>query len=229
MLLSKIIEGRKTVYSRGASSDDIRLSSRYIYDIFLDNRNRVISQKKNKKQFIADYNYEILECVDMIEVSSIECSSLAHMGCTIKRSKEPIPEALSYENGLMIDWIMDFYNKEIPLQDKRRVKYQTANRYVKNDFVCVIENNYLYITSKYAPNKVKVKLIAYNPLEVRLKGCISAMEVDFPLQGSERDAVLQMTDQEIMGVFSTNREDRQNDSREQANIYQKPDNKDDKN
>jgi len=223
MLLSKIIEGRKTVYSRGASSDDIRLSSRYIYDVFLDNRNRVISQKKNKKQFIADYNFEILDCVDMIEVSSIECPSLAHMGCKVKRSKEKIPEILTYENGLIIDWVSDLYNKEIPVQDKRRVKYQLSNRYVGNDFVSIIENGYLYINSKYAPKKIKIKFIAFDPLEVRLKGCISATEVDFPLQGNERDTILQLTDQEIR-MFATNREDRQNNSKEEATVYKNPDN-----
>jgi len=223
MQLKVIIEEIQSAYSRGLASNDSRLSSRYIYQKFLNARNRVLSQKKNKKKKISDWNYSEIE-VEMIPVNSIETQTLSHMSCTIYRSKEKIPSILTYENGYLLNWIRTLKGKEIPLKSRKELRYSHANKYTSSVFMSFIENSYLYIPSSLSPKKVILRYIIENPLEHLLKECISAKDVDFPIESNIKDSIIKLTVESILTTFSSSREDRINDGREQASILKTEDN-----
>ena len=83
MLVDELIERIKFTFSKGVSSDDFRLSARYIYSVFLSTRSLLISREIKKKQRVSNWNYQKIPCIELIEVSPSDCPCLPNKGCDI--------------------------------------------------------------------------------------------------------------------------------------------------
>ena len=106
MLIAEIIERIQSLYSRGVSSDESRLSDRHVYNKALSVRMQLLAQQIKKKQRISDWNYTVLPCVELIKVPSHECSCLGDLGCDVYRTKFKIPRVMTDANRHYIEFVM---------------------------------------------------------------------------------------------------------------------------
>ena len=60
MKVIEIIQRIQSLYSKGAQSDDSRLSDRHIYNKLLTLRSKYISQQAKKKQKVNQWNFQVL-------------------------------------------------------------------------------------------------------------------------------------------------------------------------
>jgi len=94
MKISEAIQRIQSLYSLGVQSDDSRLKSRHVYNKMKTVRGRLLYEKANKKQYIANSNYQILNCVELIKAEVHECPCIPPLGCCIYKTKHPLPAPL---------------------------------------------------------------------------------------------------------------------------------------
>ena len=105
MKTEEIIQRVQSLYSKGVQSDNSRLSSRHIYSKLLTSRSKLLHQKLSKRQKISQFNYQTLPCVELIEAPKNECPCLPPVGCTILKSKYPLPKVLVSLNAHAIEYV----------------------------------------------------------------------------------------------------------------------------
>lgn len=215
MKLSELISRVQNLYSRGVESDDTALSPRHIYNKLLSVRSLLITQKINKKRRLGDWAYQLLPCVEMIEVDSSLCPCSPPSGCTVKRSKLPLPKALNsiFSPGVEGVYTSDF-SRRFSHTTRKSLEYIKGNRYTKKGDKYIIENDYLYAYGESIPKILMVKLLLENPLEdissydcssfsrAQLGECKSPLDLDFPLDPEMIEPLIQMTSQELVVDFS---------------------------
>src|SRR5690606_3881012 len=106
MKLRDLIQRVQSGYNKGVQSDDARLSNRHVYNKLVTSRQRLISQQLRKRQFISDWNYVILPCVELIKVPAHECPCLPPVGCSVYGTKHPLPKPLTDLSSHRIAWVM---------------------------------------------------------------------------------------------------------------------------
>lgn len=235
MKIKEIIQRIQSAYSKGVQSDDSRLSSRHIYSKILSVRSRLITQKLNKKQNISQWNYQTLECVELIRAEPYECPCLPSVGCIILRTKEKLPKPLS---SLMKEHVLQSVTSlegsiifsETTWKDK---KYKKGNKYTGSKPDYFIRNDYLYLTTKKGPKAVSITGLFEDPLEVDNypsicgeKGCdentkenpcpecISPLDKDLPIDKDMVEVLIEISLQELISIFSQSREDITNNSKD---------------
>lgn len=88
----------QNLYSRGAASDDSRLSNRLIYSKMKSARAFILDQ--HKRQMNVKNLYEYLDCVSLIEVSKYECECLDLYACEqLWRSEYELPKLFQFSYG----------------------------------------------------------------------------------------------------------------------------------
>lgn len=224
MRTGDIIERIQSLYSKGVSSDESRLSDRHVYNKILTVRMQLLSQQLKKKQRISDWNYTVIPCVELIKVPRTECDCLGNLGCDIYRTKFPIPRVMTDSNRHFIDYVMTIDNgARIEETTRQGVNYLKGNKYTGNKPKYLFENGYLYFPVNNSPGVVKIKLLAEDPLDAAKYpsicddcqdciDCISILDLDFPIDGDLVEPLIDIIINEIIGVFSGRKEDIQNDS-----------------
>lgn len=217
----EVIERVQSLYSKGLKSSDSRLSSRHIYSVLLGVRATLIKNQINKKQFLSDWSYSVNNCVEMIKVSSIECSCFTHLGCPIYRSKNKLPEILTNLDLHLVDWVMKVDNSQI-IEPTFRAEnlYNKGNKYTSKKLKYVIENGYLYINSVSSPGVIRLKYIASDPIQAQTfedkceskEDCLPAQERLFMIDRDLLTPLIQLSSQELIEIFSQMREDKTNNS-----------------
>jgi hypothetical protein len=226
MYIKEIIERIQSLYSRGVSSDESRLSDRHVYNKVLSVRMQLLSQQLKKKQRISDWNYSVLPCVELIKVPNHECPCLGDLGCDVYRTKLPIPRVMTDSNRHYIEFVMSVENgMRIEETTRQGVMYLKGNKYTGTKPKYLFENGYLYFPVKKSPGVVKIKLLAEDPLEAmhfpslcddcqNCTDCIPAPEHEFNIDGDLIEPLIDICVQEIIVIFGQRSEDRDNNSRD---------------
>ena len=227
MKIKEVIQRVQSLYSKGAQSDDSRLSSRHIYSKIKTIRTKLLTQKAKKKQAISQWNYQTLPCVELVSVPAHQCPCLPPIGCDILRSKHPLPKPLI---GLSTDLIQNVTTIDRSLKIDRiginALNSQKGNKYTSKKVNYFIFEDYLYIST---PSKIKVVSLTglfEDPIDVHSfksyceavpcvdcdSNCIDYLEAEFKIDVDLIDTLVELSVQELIGVFSKSREDLTNNS-----------------
>ena len=225
MLIAEIIERIQSLYSRGVSSDESRLSDRHVYNKALSVRMQLLAQQIKKKQRISDWNYTVFPCVELIKVPSHECSSLGDLGCDVYRTKFQIPSVMTDANRHYIEFVMSVDSgMKIEEVTRQGVLYLKGNKYTGTKPKYLFENGYLYFPLKKNPGIVKIKLLAEDPLEAHnypslcectdCDDCLPIYDHSFDIDGDLIEPLIGICVQEIIVIFGQKKEDRASNSRD---------------
>lgn len=233
MKVIEIIQRVQSLYSKGAQSDSSRLTPRHIYNKMLTVRTKLLSEKAKKKQKISDWNYQVIQCIEMIDVPKYDCPCVPMEGCKVKRSKHKIPRVLTDYNGSLIDYVMtiDTYEK-FDYTNRNEMLYSMGNKYTSNKKRYLIEDEYLYAYGKDIPVIVRMRAVFEDPIatyqlsemckEPNSDKCgLDIFEMDFPIDGDQVDLLVEFAVQELVVLFSQNQEDLTNDNTDTQRIQPK--------
>ena len=167
MKLGEIIQRIQSLYSKGAASDDSRLTSRHIYSKIKTVRTRLLLEESRKHRGLSQWNYQTLTGIPLELVTPTDdLPCLPPVGCYLLRSKQPIPKILYSNNQYLIqsvhtlDRCVQFY----PMSPEK-VQYQCGNKYTKNLSHYFIYNDYLYITHNKHLETVTMVAVLEDPLD----------------------------------------------------------------
>ena len=227
-IIGSVIERIHSLYSKGVRTDETSLASRHIYAKISSVKSRLIILQANKKQKLNEWNYTHLPCIEMIEVPSHECSCFMDLGCTIYRSKYPIPKILTTINGELIDYVSNIDVSKIYSKTTRRESLvKKGNRYTKFDFKYVLENGYIYILDSQAPKVLRLKAIfedqvaaisfpsACNSGDCIDCGCKDPQQEILAIDPELIEVLIEACVGELIDKFSQGRRDEQNNSKEE--------------
>lgn len=235
MIIKEILQRVQSLYSKGVQSDDSRLSARQIYSKVLTARARLITQRMDKRQKVSQWVYQTLNCVEMIKAKPYECPCLPALGCTILRTKLPLPSPMTgILNGHMIQSVTSLEGEttfsETTWKDK---KYAAGSKYTsaKPDFY--IRDNYLFITVSSKTKAISITGLFEDPLEAdKFPGvcgtepceesgpedacleCQSPLDLNLPIDKAMVETLVEMAANELIGVFNQNQEDTTNNNRD---------------
>lgn len=226
MTTKELISRVQRLYSKGVKSDDSRLTSRHIYNKLLTARSRLITQELNRRKKVSQWNYQILPCVELIEVPSHECPCLPEVGCRILRTKYKLPKPLVTHYKHTISSVTSIEGSivytETTFESKR---YKKGNRYTSNTPDYYIKDGYLYITHRYGPRIISIVGLFENPWDVSQypqyckegeveDNCTSILDDEFPIEADMIDTLIELTLNELINIFPQMVEDRSNDNKD---------------
>lgn len=224
MTIGEAIQRVKSLYSMGVQSDDSRLTSRHIYNKLISCRQLLVAQQARKRQKISDWNFVVLPCVELIEVPAHECPCLGDIGCNVFRTKWPLPKPLTDLNTHLISFVVSIDNTEIYNEASREeIIYVKGNKYTSSRPRYVIENSHLYFPIRKSPGIVKVKLLPEDLIEAAkypticndctdCADCRDYNTLEFAIDGDLLEPMFQMAVEELVGEFSKQRQDVNNDT-----------------
>ena len=227
MTIGEIIQRIQSLYSKGVNSDDSRLMNRHIYNKLLTVRARLISQEAKKKQRISQWNYQTIPCVELIKVPAHDCPCIPPVGCEILRSKYKLPKPLSGLSGTLIQSVTSI-DRSLKIDEIsiNAIKAQKGNKYTPKKINYFIQSGYLYISTPTKLEVVSVIGLFEDPIEVKTfiglcgaecedcKDCIDYQEENFPIDNDLTDAMIELSINELVQVFSQSIEDETNNSRD---------------
>lgn len=225
--VAEVIQRVQSLYSKGAQSRSTRLSNRHIYHKLCTVRSRLIYQKLNKKQSPTQWAYQILPCVELIQVPKHECPCVPENNCLVLRSKYKIPKPInslstdSINSVTSIDGSISFDRGNFETQ-----KYDKGNKYTSSKPKYYFSNEYLYITHNKVLEAVRVPGIFDDPVAAANFpsyceedicpecNCKSALDSNFYIDSELLDVVVELTAEELLAKFLQSREDLTNDARD---------------
>jgi hypothetical protein len=168
MIIKEMVQRVQSLYSKGVQSDDTRLSKRHIFSKLLTGRARLITQRINKRQPVTQWSYQTLDCVALVKAPPYECPCLPAVGCTILKTKLPLPAPLmGIFDGHAIQSVTSVEGSIVFSETTWKAKkYASGSKYTSTKPDFYIRNNYLYVTSKVAPKVISITGLFENPLEV---------------------------------------------------------------
>jgi hypothetical protein len=242
MTTGELIQRIQSLYSKGVQSDDSRLRPRHIYNKLLTVTAKLYEQQKNKKQKINQWSYQVLPCVELIETPIHECPCIPVLGCTIFRTKYKIPAPISGYSKHFIQSVTSLDGQmQFAETTWKGYKYKKGAKYTSKKPDYFIRDNYLYISS---PTKLKVitieglfgnveKIISFpNYCDEQTDDCGDALppittckslyDEPFPIEESMIDNLIQLTLQELVGMFNQlGREDQTNNAKDNFRTNEK--------
>lgn len=229
MIIREIIQRVLSAYSKGVSSDDVRLTKRHIYNKLLTTRALLLSREVNKKRKLSAWNYSTLPCVEIIEITSNEeCPCIPDVGCSVYRSKHKLPKPIVSLSSYMIKGV---YSTDAQRSIKftevsvNQSKYTKGGKYSSNNNKYMLHNGYIYIISKVAPIAVSIDLLVEDIMEAYnfVNYCNNSvdcadkiLEKEFPIDGYLLEPLIQITIDELISGFSKSLQDSLNNSQDNA-------------
>ena len=230
MIIREIIQRVLSAYSKGVSSDDVRLTKRHIYNKLLTTRALLLSREVNKKRKLSAWNYSTLPCVEIVEITSNEeCPCIPDVGCSVYRSKHKLPKPIVSLSSYMIKGV---YSTDAQRSIKftevsvNQSKYTKGGKYSSNNNKYMLHNEYIYIISKVAPIAVSIDLLvedimeAYNFVNYCNNNSVDCadkiLEKEFPIDGYLLEPLIQITIDELISCFSKSLQDSLNNSQDNA-------------
>jgi hypothetical protein len=236
MLVSEAIQTIQSLYSRGVQSQDSRLMPRHIWNKLLRTRSKLLAQQSNKNQSISQWTYQTIPCVELIQAAPYECPCVPAAGCSLLRSRYPIPEPITSLKGNLIQSVSSLDGSLIiDSTSFATAKYAEGNKFTSKKPQYLFYNNYLFITISKVLKVVQVTELAENPEDVWnfpsfcedecTDCCLSPLDRQFPLDNDLIDTAVQLTVNELISIFTQMREDRFNNSTDDtanSNIVHNP-------
>lgn len=186
------------------TSDDALFNEEHIM-FLLDKYRGFILKKEYKdiKKDIPESNYQTI-CLELIETPAIPgdyCEGI------YLRSKEKIPNLMSITSPRVFN--EDYFNGEITLVSKERMKYVGNNKWLKNIIYAAIgPDNYLYLKSVNPQflylDKTKLTGIFENPSEASQLSCdkgdvCDPLDFNFPLEEALIPTMIELVVKELTG------------------------------
>tara|TARA_R110002051_G_scaffold324593_1_gene422597 strand:+ start:1419 stop:2150 length:732 start_codon:yes stop_codon:yes gene_type:complete len=236
MTILEIIQRVQQLYSKGVDSSDSRLRKRHIYNKLLTTRSRLISQLLNQKRKLSRWDYQVLPCVELIKVPKHLCPCVPPLGCTILRSKHKIPQPINTRQGDEILFVSTLdgtveYSKN--MWETHRFKH--ASKYTKHTPEYFILDDYIWVIGKNQTKVLTMTYLAQDPLEIEdfksycndltdncgtpvpcidCEDCEPYYNKEFRIDDDKIDTLVEMSFNELIGIFNQNREDRSGNSRD---------------
>lgn len=214
MTIGELIARVTNIFSRGLPTEDKILTPRHVYNKLLTARARLISEEIKKKQKISQWNYQTLNCVELIKVDKSECICILPSGCEISRSKYRLPKPLTGFNSHIIQQVTtltgDQIFSEVTIQQK---KYKSANKYTANKPDFYIKDGYLYLTHNTDLKVISITGLFEDVEEVKNypqlcennisneDKCISILDKEFPIDMDKIDILVDFTLRELSIMF----------------------------
>ena len=223
MIVAELIQRVQSLYSKGVQSDDTRLSSRHIYSKLISARSMILLQQAKKRQKISDWSYQILPCVEIIEVPVTECPFVINESFNIKRTKFRLPKPITGTISHYIDWVFSLDNK-LKFDESNRLEllHIKGNRFTSKLNRFIPDDGYLYIFGNNLPEVIKVKLLCEDPYEAisfkytdkQENPCLTPLEIEFPIETGLIELLIELCIKELIGIFRGQTEDVKNDAKE---------------
>ncbi len=225
MLIGEVIQRIQSLYSKGIQSDDSNLTPRHIYNKMLTVRVKLINQKASKKQKINQWNYQTIPCAELIKAPLYECECLPLIDCNkVLKTKQRLPKPLTNFNNHLIQSVTSLDGSiifsEISWQQKT---YKSGNKYTSKKPDYYIKDNFLYITDENEIKAITITGIFEDPLEAdkypnfcdkENDDCLSPLERVFPMDYDQIDTLVEIAVNELIILFSQNKEDLTNNTRD---------------
>ena len=226
MLIKELIQRVQSLYSRGVHAEDTRLSNRHIYNKLVSSRILLIQRRFTNGQNVSQWIYQDLPCVEMIKAPLIECPCVPKNGCYILKSKLKLPKPIVGLERVVIDSVTTL-DGAIRLDQTTfgTVKNELESKYSGKRLKWYIRNEHLYITSNNYPELITVRGIFQDPLAYskftacgcdnsESDDCESFLDKEFVMDGDLIDALIELTNKELLEEFGKNREDYTNNARD---------------
>ena len=224
MTIGELIGRVQNLYNKGVKSDDSRLSNRLIFSKLLSVRAMLYKQNEQKKNSFGEEDYSLLECIRIIPVEPYSCPCLPSIGCKVYRTEHKLPKLFKGRNGVKIEYVSSLDRRRIfGITTTLKHKFSHSNRFSNTDEV-IYEGGYLYVYGKNLPTYITVKAVLNNFLEsfistceencIDCEDCVSHLDMEFKIQDSLIEPILQITKQELVKEFSQMREDLTNDNKD---------------
>ena len=224
MLVREIIQRIQSANSRGVNSDDSRLTNRHIYNKINTVRAFLMGRLIRNRKAISSWNYYTLPCVEVIEVpTNEECPCIPPSGCTVFRTKHPIPKPFMDNMTHKIKNVTDLErNTNIDYIAVSQIKYLNGGKYTQSNVRYFLENGYMYFTHPMKLKSVRVSLIPEDILKAQVfpsyceketeESCFSILDTEYPIDSDLLELLIQMTYEELVTAFSQARQDLDNNS-----------------
>jgi len=228
MLIKEIIQRVQSLYSKGVQSDDSRLSSRHIFSVLISLRSTLLTQKINKKQSVSQWNYQTLNCVELIKAMPYECPCLPQVGCEILRTKHKLPKPLQgLMDGHMLQSVTSLEGSvTFSKTTWRAKKYKRGSKYTSNKPDYFIRDEYLYVTSKKGARFISIEGLFEDFIEVDnfpnfceedctdCQDCVAIFDKEFPIDRGMIKTIVEMASVELLAQFNAGKEDTSNNTRD---------------
>ena len=227
MKIKEILQRIHSAYSKGVQSDETRLTNRLIYNKLLTTRALLLSREVNKKRKLSSWNYITLPCVEIIEVPSNEyCPCIPEVGCKVYRSRYKLPRPITSLTSHMIRGVVNLDRTlKYAEMSVNQSMYSKGGKYTKNTSKFFINNEHIYIISKYPPMTVTIDLLPEDIVEAyNFKNYCSTdtgnncndriLDREFPIDGYLLEPLIQLTIDEIVSGFSRSLQDTTNNSQD---------------
>ena len=226
MIVKELIQRVQSLYSKGVHSDDTRLTSRHIYNKLLTVRSRLISLQAKKKQKLNQWSFQTIDCIELVSDYDYDCPCI-EIGCKILRSKYPLPKPLTDLNSHLIQSVSSIDGNitftETQFNNK---KWKKGSRYAKDSPEYYIKNGYIYIIGIRKVKVISITGLFEDPFEVSKypsycgnkeeEQCLSPLDMDFPIDAELIEPLIEISVQELVGVFKQMQQDKDNNSRDDS-------------
>lgn len=219
MLIEEAIQSIQSLYNKGISSKDSRLSNRQIYASLINARNIVLRQQITKRQKVSEYCYQPLSCIALEKAPIHECPCVPTDGFFILRSVQKLPKIMSSFDKPLIQYVT--YLDGSVRFDKttfENVKYQSGNKLTANKPRFYIKNDRLYITTITQLKGITAKVLAEDPIEAHLFSslcedcntceCKDYTEIDFYTDRDSFNSIKALAEKELIFLFGQMKEDK---------------------
>lgn len=207
------------------TSDDSTFNDEHVMFLLSKYRGFILKQQyKDIKKEIPESNYQTV-CIDLIPVSAI--TGIPCEGGEYLRSTKKIPSLMSLVSPSI--YPEDYYQGNITLISRDRMKYVGNNRWLQNIIYASIgPDNYLYMKSSNPQyiylEKVRLTGIFEDPDKASELSCdkenaeCDPMDTDFPLEEALIPQVVELVLKELSGYLYKPEDNINNASDDLANI-----------
>lgn len=209
MTVGEAISRIQSLYSKGVESDDSRLSSRHIYNKWMTVRQQLAIDQFRKGIRWSDWDQQPLSYIPMMRYQA--------WGCSLMRSKEKLPKAVSdgMDEGITVtDATGSAIYTRTTFEHK---KYITGNKYTSKRLYYFISDDYLYLLNSrmdtaFCDGVWRDPISTYR-LDQHFQGtpyCGSNRDIDTFTPGDILEMTIQISSSELIQQFSQMREDVRN-------------------
>ena len=227
MLIREAIARIKSLYNRGAASDNTRLSNRHIYSKLKSVRALLIKQNQDRKSKTDPWIVQVIPCLRMNLSSTHECKCVVPSGCTVLKSACKIPKPIQTKLATGIESVSTLDGSVLFTKTTwAKKKYKSGDRYTSKVSDYFIRDNYLYITHNTMLEWVSLSGIFEDPVDIEefirneecscgeeVDPCVQAMDKELKMEDHLFEATIQMASQELIQMFLPMSEDNENNAK----------------
>jgi hypothetical protein len=190
----------KNLLSNGPSSQDIRVSDRFILHLLNTTRALLLTQQLQRFNTLTDQNYATI-CLELEPATTDICCNDITDNCILLKSKKKLPKRITTSWGDTLR-VTDAEGVEIPNLSIRRFKY---NKFASapSEYGWYEQNGYLYLLNNTFLESVVVSGLWYDITEIvspcgEQENCPNEFEYEYPLDPRFLEALYKMTIQTIL-------------------------------